>query len=105
MTDKIETHAGSETPAEIIKRIRDKYAVEKQKVTEVKKELVDPSRIWVTFLLLGWSYGSLGRMDLQILYYLTWGGCGIWAIARLFTLDSDIRTYNNEIKKKYNLDY
>ena len=35
--------------------------------------------IWLLFLFLGWSYGSLGSMVKQIFYYLTFGGFGIWA--------------------------
>ena len=30
-----------------------------------------PTLIWILFLLLGWSYGSLGKIGLQIVFYLT----------------------------------
>lgn len=55
------------------------------------------STIWVLFLFLGWSYGSLDKMGLQVLYYLTLGGLGLWTIVRLFTLSGAIKTYNRRI--------
>ena len=55
--------------------------------------------IWILFLLLGWSYGSLDKVGIQILYYITLGGLGIWAIIRLFTLNKAIRKYNAAIAK------
>jgi len=53
--------------------------------------------IWLLFLFLGWSYGSLGSIAKQIFYYLTFGGFGLWAIYRLITLNSAIKKYNKKI--------
>ena len=53
--------------------------------------------IWLLFLFLGWSYGSLDKVGIQIIYYITLGGFGIWAIIRLFTLSKAIREYNKKI--------
>ena len=41
------------------------------------------STAWLMFLLLGWSYGSYGKMGKQIFYYITLGGLGLWAIYKL----------------------
>ena len=57
----------------------------------------NPTLIWILFLFLGWSYGSLGSIGKQILFYITIGGFGIWAIIRLFTLQGAIRDYNKKI--------
>lgn len=57
----------------------------------------NPTTIWLLFLFLGWSYGSLGKIGIQILYYLTFGGIGVWALIRLFTLQGAIRDYNKKI--------
>ena len=54
----------------------------------------NPSTIWITFLFLGWSYGSLGQPVKQLFYYLTLGGFGLWTLYVLFTLNSKIRKYN-----------
>lgn len=58
---------------------------------------LDSGKIWILFLFLGWSYGSMGSMGKQILYYLTLGGFGFWALIRLFTLNSAIKKYNKNI--------
>ena len=56
-----------------------------------------PTSMWLLFLFLGWSYGSMGKMGKQIFYYLTLGGIGFWIIYRLFTLNGAIRKYNKQI--------
>ena len=53
--------------------------------------------IWLLFLFLGWSYGSLDKVGIQILFYVTLGGVGVWALIRLFTLQGSIRDYNRKI--------
>ena len=60
----------------------------------------NPTLVWLLFLFLGWSYGSLGKIGTQILYYITLGGLGVWALIRLFTLQGAIRDYNREIAVK-----
>ena len=57
----------------------------------------DSLTMWLLFLFLGWSYGSLGKMGLQILFYLTLGGLGIWTLVRLFTLNGAIKDYNRTV--------
>ena len=52
--------------------------------------------IWLLFLFLGWSYGSMDKVGMQILYYVTLGGFGFWALVRLFTLNSAIKEYNRK---------
>ena len=52
--------------------------------------------IWLLFLFLGWSYGSMDKVGMQILFYLTAGGFGFWALVRLFTLNSAIKEYNRK---------
>ena len=60
----------------------------------------NPTLVWLLFLFLGWSYGSLGKIGTQILYYITLGGLGVWALIRLFTLQGAIRDYNRGIAVK-----
>lgn len=57
---------------------------------------VSSGTIWITFLLLGWSYGSMNSMGKQIFYYLTLGGLGVWTLYRLFTLNSSVKRYNRK---------
>lgn len=73
------------------------------KMMIAQNEAVNPTTIWLLFLFLGWSYGSLGKMGTQILFYLTFGGFGIWTLIRLFTLSADIREYNNKVYIRHGL--
>lgn len=60
----------------------------------------DSTKIWLLFLFLGWSYGSLGKGVLQALFYLTLGGFGLWTLIRLITLNGSIKSYNKTIAQK-----
>lgn len=60
-------------------------------------QAVNEGNVWVMFLLLGWSYGSMNQMVKQVFYYLTLGGCGIWTLYRLFTLSGAIKKYNKGV--------
>jgi len=51
---------------------------------------------WLLYLFFGWSYGSMGKVGMQILFYITFGGFGIWALIRLFTLNGAIKEYNRK---------
>ncbi len=66
---------------------------------------LDNTKIWILFLLLGWSYGSMGSMAKQILYYITVGAVGIWWLYVLFTLNGKIRAYNKQIALEVGLDH
>jgi len=73
------------------------------KMLIVQNQFASPTTVWVLFLFLGWSYGSLGKVGLQIVYYITFGGLGIWTLIRLFTLNGAIKTYNKELAIKQGL--
>jgi hypothetical protein len=63
-------------------------------LTAYNNQKADSTKVWILFLLLGWSYGSLGKIGTQVLYYLTFGGLGVWCLVRLFTLNGEIKEYN-----------
>ena len=65
---------------------------------------VKKSTVWILFLLLGWSYGSMDKIGTQILFYLTLGGFGIWTLIRLFTLNGAIKEYNKKIAAEVGMD-
>lgn len=67
------------------------------KIMIFQNRKADPTTAWLLFLFLGYSYGYLGKIGLQILFYCTLGGFGIWAFIRLFTLSGDIKNYNRNI--------
>ena len=61
------------------------------------------TKVWMQFLFLGWSYGSLNKIGLQILFYITFGGFGIWTMVRLFTLSGSIKKYNRRVAAQVGL--
>jgi hypothetical protein len=70
---------------------------------ELIYEMRKAKNVWLTFMFLGWSYGSLGQMGKQIFFYLTFGGFGLWTIYVLFTLNKKINKYNNAIRVELGL--
>ena len=74
-----------------------------QKLMIAQSQMANPTTVWLLFLFLGWSYGSLGKVGLQVLFYLTFGGLGIWAFIRLFTLSGAIKDYNRSIAMRHGL--
>lgn len=74
------------------------------KLMAYESRKANPTTVWLLFLFLGWSYGSLDKVGIQILYYVTLGGLGIWTIVRLFTLNGAIKTYNRKIAGQVGLE-
>ena len=73
------------------------------KIMIYQNRKANPTTIWLLFIFLGWSYGSLGKIGTQIFYYITFGGIGIWALIRLFTLSGAIKGYNRQIAAQVGL--
>ena len=73
------------------------------KIMIYQSRKANPTTIWLLFLFLGWSYGSLDKIGLQILFYITLGGVGIWTLIRLFTLNGAIKDYNRQIAAQVGL--
>lgn len=77
-----------------------------EKMVLAQNELLKKSTAWLLFIFLGWSYGSMGKMGLQILFYLsalTVVGFVLWYFIRLFTLNGAIKNYNRQICLRYGL--
>ena len=74
------------------------------KLLAYQNDAADKTLTWVLFLFLGWSYGSMGKIGLQILYYITFSGFGVWFLVRLFTLNSAIKEYNRGIAARVGMD-
>lgn len=52
---------------------------------------------YVCWFILGIHYAYLGKWGWQILYWITAGGLGIWAIVDLFLMPSKVGNYNRNI--------
>lgn len=46
----------------------------------------------------------MGKIGLQILYYITFGGLGVWTLFRLFTLNGAIKEYNRGVAARVGMD-
>ena len=64
---------------------------------------------YLCWFFIGCHYAYLGKWGLQILYWITLGGFGIWAIIDIFTIPSKVEAHNlaianqiNEIEKREN---
>lgn len=68
-----------------------------EKLLIYENRKANSSTIWLLHILLGWSYGSMDKIGMQFLFYITCGGMGIWALIRLFTLSGAIKDYNRNI--------
>ena len=71
--------------------------MDNSKILAYQERKANKRTIWILFLFLGWSYGSLNKTGTQILFYITLGGLGFWTIIRLFTLNSAIKEYNRSV--------
>ena len=74
------------------------------KILLYQMQYIKHSTVWITFVFLGWSYGSMNQILMQYLYYLTLGGLGIWFLYRLFTLNKAINEYNSSIAYRLGFD-
>ena len=55
------------------------------------------STAYLLWFFLGAHYAYLGQWGKQILYYITLGGLGIWALYDLFTMKNKINQFNAPI--------
>lgn len=52
---------------------------------------------YLLWFFLGAHYAYLGKWGLQILYWITLGGIGIWALIDLFTMSGKVNRHNASI--------
>lgn len=63
----------------------------------LQSQLKSSGSAYLFWFLLGAHYAYLGRWGVQILYWITLGGIGIWAIADLFRMKRLVTDYNAPI--------
>ena len=57
---------------------------------------------YLCWFFLGCHYAYLGKWTLQLLYWVTFGGLGIWAIIDIFTIPGKVNAHNLIISNKIN---
>lgn len=104
--------------------------IDKEKIELAKEQLRKKSTVWFSFLLLGWSYGSLGKLGVQMLWYaipiataygiyenqmtndftvftsiavLGLPSWLVWGVARMFTLNKAVEHYNRKVADFFGL--
>ena len=55
---------------------------------------------YLCWFFIGVHYAYLGRWGLQILYWITAGGLGIWALVDLFHIPTKVTNYNLEVSRQ-----
>ena len=55
---------------------------------------------YITWFALGAHYAYLGDWGKQVLYWITGGGLGIWALIDLFNMEDLVREKNREIARE-----
>lgn len=73
----------------------------------LRSQLKSTGTAYLLLFFFGFHYVYMGRLLLQILYWLTLGGFGIWVVIDLLTLSNRISSHNallykliDEIEKK-----
>lgn len=66
----------------------------------LQSQLKSTGTAYLFFFLLGAHYIYLGQIGKQLLFWITFGGIGIWALIDLFTLGSKVDNANAPILKK-----
>ena len=66
-------------------------------VEEYRRNSKSLGAAYVCWLLFGVHYAYHRKWGLQVLYWLTVGGYGIWAIIDLFRMPSISKNYNKDV--------
>ena len=57
-------------------------------------EMKNSALAYVCWVILGCHYAYLGRWGMQVLFWITAGGLGVWAFIDLFRIPGLVRRYN-----------
>lgn len=76
-----------------------KLTAQKQEefVEEFNRKSRSVGMAFVWWLVFGSYYGYLRKWGLQVVFWLTAGGFGIWAIIDLFRIQGMVRDYNKDV--------
>lgn len=61
---------------------------------ELQASIKSSGTAWVLFLFLGAHYAYVGKWGLQILFWITFGGFGIWALISFFLIGGLVKSHN-----------
>lgn len=61
---------------------------------DLQSRIKSTGMAYVMWFFLGAHYAYLGRWGIQLLYWFTLGGIGVWAFIDLFTMSGKVNAYN-----------
>lgn len=64
---------------------------------ELQSKIKSTGTAYMFWFFIGAHYAYMGKWGLQLLYWLTLGGLGIWMLIDLFTMSSKIDRHNRPI--------
>ena len=64
---------------------------------ELQGEIKSKGTAFVMYWFLGAHYAYLGKWGIQLAYWFTLGGLGIWLMVDLFRIGGLVKRYNNLI--------
>jgi len=63
----------------------------------LKTQLKRTEWAYLFFMMFGSHYLYLGKPGMQLLYWISIGGFGIWFLVDMFTMDQKIQSHNTKI--------
>jgi len=64
---------------------------------QLQSEIKSSGTAWVMYWFLGCHYGYLGKWGVQLAYWFTLGGLGLWIFVDLFRVGGLVKKHNNLI--------
>ena len=67
------------------------------KKSQLRAQVKETGTAWMMFWFLACPYGYLDKWGLQILFWITLGGVGLWWFITMFRLGGMVAKYNADI--------
>mgnify|MGYP001085920659 CR=1 FL=1 len=67
---------------------------------QLQSEIKSSGTAWIMYLFLGCHYAYLGKWGVQLAYWFTLGGLGLWMFIDMFRLGGLVKKHNNNIYQK-----
>jgi len=64
---------------------------------QLQSEIKSSGTAWIMYWFLGCHYGYLGKWGVQLVYWFTLGGLGLWMFIDMFRLSGLVKKHNNLI--------
>ena len=64
---------------------------------QLQSEIKSSGTAWIMYLFLGCHYAYLGKWGVQLVYWFTLGGLGLWMFIDMFRLSGLVKKHNNNI--------